>query len=282
MDISNDDESSFYCKKCKNTNEPNIEKKRTGPLECEFCDYKTNTKFNLQRHVSRKHEDGVISLPEDSEAIHEQVFKPNKSPTLKTALGDVGLDSLTEKFEKEGIDIKLLLDLKQEDLRRMLKDLDVNWGDRYKIEKQVEMIKHGHTQNQIENVTLEETATETFNYVTDSLTQEVPDTFSIIVNNEAESPEEDTDEVICNLCNEAAKQERPQHKCRKCAKVVCNLFCSIKDPESDNDMHRIHKRGDVRCIAENSETYSSQSISFDCPKCNDVFSCNAKLQSHMA
>jgi uncharacterized C2H2 Zn-finger protein len=47
-------------------------------------------------------------------------------------------------------------------------------------------------------------------------------------------------------------------------------------------MHRIHKRRDVRCIAENSETYSSQGISFDCSKCNDVFSCNAKLQSHMA
>ena len=37
-----------------------------------------------------------------------------------------------DKFVNEGIDVNLLLDLALDDLRRMLKDLDVNWGQRYK------------------------------------------------------------------------------------------------------------------------------------------------------
>ena len=62
--------------------------------------------------------------------------------TLDSVLADVGLTKLTEKFKCEEIDINLMLDLAIDDLRRMLKDLDINWGDRYKIEKQVEKLKN--------------------------------------------------------------------------------------------------------------------------------------------
>ena len=44
----------------------------------------------------------------------------------------------------------------------------------------------------------------------------------------------------CKLCYEAAKQENPKHKCRRCSNVVCSIFFSIPDPESDNEMHRVH------------------------------------------
>jgi hypothetical protein len=86
----------------------------------------------------------------------------------------------------------------------------------------------------------------------------------------------------CNICYEAAKQENPKHKCRRCSNVVCSILCSIPDPESDNEMHRVHKHGDYRCIGETAEPISAQEISFDCPKCHKVFKCNFKLQSHMA
>ena len=50
-----------------------------------------------------------------------------------------------DTFVNEGIDIKLLLDLALDYLRRMLKDLDVNWGQRYKLEKCLDAIKQCET-----------------------------------------------------------------------------------------------------------------------------------------
>ena len=38
----------------------------------------------------------------------------------------------------------------------------------------------------------------------------------------------------CDLCNVAEQSRNPQHRCRLCKNVVCNLFCSIQDPTSDN------------------------------------------------
>ena len=80
--------------------------------------------------MGRKHKDGA-GHPMDSAVL-----------TLDSVLADVGLTKLTEKFKCEEIDINLMLDLAIDDLRRMLKDLDINWGDRYKIEKQVEKLKN--------------------------------------------------------------------------------------------------------------------------------------------
>ena len=73
----------------------------------------------------------------------------------------------------------------------------------------------------------------------------------------------------CNLCAEVSKQEQPQHKCRKCGKVVCHLFCSIRI--------QIHKPGDVRCLPENFETSFSQGINLTCPNCVEKFSYNTWL-----
>ena len=47
----------------------------------------------------------------------------------------------------------------------------------------------------------------------------------------------------CDLCAGAT-----QHTCRNCGIPVCNLMCSIQDPNSDNESHRIHKYGDARCV----------------------------------
>ena len=47
----------------------------------------------------------------------------------------------------------------------------------------------------------------------------------------------------CMLCKHST-----QHKCTKCGKLVCNLLCSIQDPNSSNETQRQHKEGDQRYI----------------------------------
>ena len=74
--------------------------------------------------MGRKHKDGAGQT------------RDSAVPTLDCMLTDVGLSKLTEKFKSEGIDSNLLMDLNIDDLSRMMKDLEINWGDRYKIEKQ--------------------------------------------------------------------------------------------------------------------------------------------------
>ena len=86
-------------------------------------------------------------------------------------------------------------------------------------------------------------------------------------------------EINCDLCSEEEKQLNPQHKCRKCQKVVCSIFCSIADPFSDKEMHRIHKIGDARCLRGDLEINYGVGM-FVCPKCDNTFNCNEKLQTH--
>ena len=97
---------------CKNLPETPKQNKKThvGPLNCKFCSYITNAKFNMERHMTRKHKDGATNLPPDNLAAP-------KSISLESLLGDVGLNCLEDKFKKEGIDLKLLLELEKEDMR---------------------------------------------------------------------------------------------------------------------------------------------------------------------
>ena len=85
----------------------------------------------------------VIEGTEPTEPIESVRRDTTKdSMTLQMVLDEAGVGSfLSLKFSSEGIDIKLLLDLNQDNFRQMLKDLDINLGDRYKIEKQVELVR---------------------------------------------------------------------------------------------------------------------------------------------
>ena len=75
------------------------------------------------------------------------------------------------------------------------------------------------------------------------------------------------------------KEVQWKYKIWPSCKVGFNAKSRPKNPESDNEMHRIHKHGDDRCISEYS---SSQDLKFDCPKCDKEFSCNTQLQSHIS
>ena len=70
----------------------------------------------------------------------------------------------------------------------------------------------------------------------------------------------------CEFC-----QIGTQHMYRICSQPVCNLFCSVQDPTSDNEIHRVHKHGDPRCLAV--EEYS-------CSDCGNVYKSEEHLNIH--
>ena len=181
--------------------------------------------YCLHKNEINQAEENVIEGTEPAEAMNS-VQEPTTtvSITLKTVLDEAGVGGLFNKFSSEGIDMELLLDLNRDDFRRMLKDLDINWGDRYKIEKQVGLVKKSSKPIAMEVGTPKEISEDVTNSVT---LAEVPD----IINEKVLG---DNENGHCTLCTQAAKQENPQHRCRRCSKVVCSILCSIQDPESDN------------------------------------------------
>ena len=61
---------------------------------------------------------------------------------------------------------------------------------------------------------------------------------------------------VCNLCVNSIK-----HPCRKCGRNVCILFCSIPDPNLDNEMHVVHK-DPKRCFFSSLLEYPSYDKTF--------------------
>ena len=251
-----------------------------GPHKCEFCKYITNSKFNLGRHITRKHKDGSGNL------VCEPISR-TRSESLESFLENIQLINFAENFKKEGIDLKLILDMNKEDLRRMLTDLEINWGDRYKIEKEIEKhwskAENNNLERFVENcdtvLEIEKTVEKSVSNVDTVLGIDTTDYEDTFEKSEELMQVADTDlveangvEKDCLLCSEAKKQKNPQHRCIRCGQVVCNLFCSIPDPDSDNEMHRVHKVGDTRC--------TSNEIVFHCPKCDEVCASNTTLQKH--
>ena len=78
-----------------------------------------------------------------------------------------------------------------------------------------------------------------------------------------------TSTLDCQLCKSST-----QHRCRKCSKFVCNLICSIQDPSSDNESHRIHRNGDPRYLGSTNNLLM-------CPKCKNTYSATQELNVHL-
>ena len=75
------------------------------------------------------------------------------------------------------------------------------------------------------------------------------------------------EDVECDLCTVGT-----QHRCRICDKIVCVLKCSIQDPNSENEIHRVQKPGDKRCVQL--DTYS-------CAICGKTFESKNNLYQHL-
>ena len=108
--------------------------------KCHSCDLVVKTIYSMKRHIVRMHKE------KENIGVVENDFNTNVtnsgstfSDDLRSVLKEIGLENLLANFEKEGIDLKLLMELDKDDMRRMMRDLDINWGARYKIEKEIKM-----------------------------------------------------------------------------------------------------------------------------------------------
>ena len=110
--------------------------------KCHKCDLVVKTLYSIKRHIARMHkEEENIRVVETNSNLNVTNSDGTVSDDMESLLKDAGLETLLGKFEKEGTYLKLLMELDRDDMRRMMADLDINWGARYKIEKQVDKVK---------------------------------------------------------------------------------------------------------------------------------------------
>ena len=112
----------------------------------------------------------------------------------------------------------MLISMPKDDFKNLLVDFDLKWGERYKLEKAIAL--------EIDSLVSESVATtnEVNEIVEAYATDEVAE--SVTTNEVSEIGQFQE----CELCNIAKDQNNPQHKCRLCGKVVCNIYCSIPEP----------------------------------------------------
>ena len=72
-------------------------------------------------------------------------------------------------------------------------------------------------------------------------------------------------DLECQLCKNST-----QHNCSICDQKICNLCCQ-QDPNSSNEMKRIHKFTDPRCTSR----------IFECASCDIKFTQQGQLVAHM-
>ena len=83
----------------------------------------------------------------------------------------------------------------------------------------------------------------------DKTTTEIYDNACSDNENEVEKEINKNDDNTEGVLNCEACKGSTQHFCRRngCRIPLCQTGCSIQDPDSDNEMHRVHKIGDIRC-----------------------------------
>ena len=282
-----DDSAVFICKACKLTSNDTAERseevlRQTADdgFKCKGCKFRSAFKYNLKRHIDNHHggiaepiqKTELIVLQEIPEVAQDKVIQAKKH-TIGSLLGVLGLDRL--KTLPEGVDMEMLLSLNRDDLKDCLKDVGVlRFGDRHKISEKLLKEKRNsvetaigvsvnHSDPEPENISSGSEMTADVDILEKDIDEEMPNDAN--VNMEDDNFTESPSTKQCELC------DKSKHPCQKCGKHVCNLFCSIPDPSSDNEMYRIHKPGDSRCVQE----------AFECPLCSKLFATSKELQEHV-
>ena len=260
--------------------------------------------------------------------------------SLQDILKDIKLENLLENFNSNGIDLNFILSLNKSDLKDCLMEIGISrFADRHKITEKVLQERKLQQQNSFSQIEHSESVgnceePDLYDIVVDvpeavesnseenlqerqlvqekdisqmehsesvengeesdlcSIVDDVPETV------ERNSPENNT-ENDCDMCNIGT-----QHKCRKCGKIVCIIKCSIQDPNSENENHRVHREGDSRCVTDENfpcsicrkffkrreeieehmeTTHDSYEYSgnFECPSCGKKFTSPSDLQEHI-
>ena len=315
--------TNILCKMCKPSLESESTQKKSTQkadgFKCKKCDFKSAFKYNYERHVKNQHgtdcEEQTLNEVANNPIIGDKSIE-DTSLTMKedvtTFLKNVGLEQYESILKDNDIDLDILFDLRPEEFMNMAKDLGINsWAHRHKLKRAIEeskskkihvnvvdVSKESHNNNDSKNTTLSENVVD--------VTKE-PDYENHSKNTTHSEHDDNTNLIIekqeCDLCLKGT-----QHKCRLCNKIVCVLLCSLPDPDSDNESHRIHKPGDSRCVEtsefqcaicgkdfkiqeeltkhletphESLEHSSTNDAVFECPSCTAKFSRASKLQNHM-
>ena len=201
-----------------------------------------------------------VPMSRNSDLVHKIELFSSASQTLDQHLNvDLTMNSFLklkklEKFvclfERENIDLKMLLDLTQEELLSLFKYLGISaWGDKHTLKRAIEELGIKGFEAPSKNLDV---------HANELLTENVEVGVS--------EPLLENFEVDCSLCNQSS-----QHKCMLHKISVCNLKCSMQDPTSDNEQHHIHKTGDPRCVH----------LNFQCPKCDKFFEDIVLLNEHV-
>ena len=178
--------------------------------------------------------------------------------TQETYSKELGLETYKEVFDKEMIDLKMLLELNEGEFMEMVRDIGmIPWGHRHTLRKAVENINKNNkividdNSNDKNHSMLEEpqskSSHEELLMEEDSIGDEelVLEEYSVDENIEENSLFDvgaKKFNLNCSLC-----EKTTQHRCTICGHMVCNLFCSQQDPDSSDEMQRRHLPGDPRC-----------------------------------
>ena len=254
--------------------------KTANGFECQVCSFKTSFKYSLKRHIEKQHGGNSQSSQEENRIEIEiapvvESLETFRSHSIAQMLEKVGLSNLSIRFDEQGVDLDMLIGLNNDDMKECMKEVGINrFGDRHKILQQIQIEKRKNVSTEI---------IETIDTPDQSIIQESGESIEndcvgdLLDGTEEENEEANENEsfddqtndnsiVECPLCRDSS-----QHCCRICGKPVCNLFCSVPDPRSDNESHRVHKHGDFRCISQQ----------FECPSCGKTFAKPSELQEHM-
>ena len=285
-----------------------------GGWKCNKCNLSVKTSYSMRRHIENKHsEDDVqvanmdiqvavhtasgISETQDSEddvqvantdiqvTVHAASAETQDSfqhpGNISDLLKGLGIEKYKEVFDKEMIDLKMLLDLNEGEFMEMVRDIGIiPWGHRHTLRKAVENIKMNNqklandrsndTTNKVLEELISETSHEELLLEENSIDDEelVLDEHSVDVDHEENSlygAGAKRWNLDCTLCKKTT-----QHSCTICGHMVCNLFCSQADPDGSNEMKRQHLPGDPRCATQ-----------FECPSCEEKFKTKESLQEHI-
>ena len=214
----------------------------------------------------------IVALPKSTNA--------DPPVTLQSMLNELGLTNLIENFESEGVDLKMLISLNKADQKECFKEVGVKrFVDRNKLVERIAIEKRKADDVHIEEPIVPEVTTNSDDHEMDFLENMEEDVSSDpsettnpdehemdFVDNLEEDVSPANHLIICEMCEKST-----QHACRICNKPVCVINCSVEDPNSTNEMHRVHKTGDKRCT----------NSAFECPSCSKLLSTPKELQVHI-
>ena len=242
---------TYFCLKCLPDRAKAKSKRRQLPqtLCCNLCSFNTNRKFNLERHVTVVH--GGMRNETKNAAHNTEVTIPkarNKA-SLKNILTELKLEAFLESFEREGVDMEDILTMDENEIKDCLKEIGMTkFGDRHRFvivvrrEKEMNHPKEVDSNTNAEEIHILTNSDDDTERLLENSIESHSSNKSSPLNENSSGQLTQQLTLNCQLCSEAT-----QHHCRICMKNVCILYCSIQDPNSDNESHRIHKKGDTRC-----------------------------------